>query len=130
MNFLLDTCAILHLAKTPERLSESARDAVLHPDNPIFVSVATTAELACLQDRRRVDLPVHWRNWFRKQVQDNGWNVLPITQEIMEEAYSLPEPIHRDPADRLLIATARQHRMPLVTTDALILEYPHVDSLR
>ena len=56
--------------------------------------------------------------------------MLPITQEIMEEAYSLQQPIHRDPADRLLIASSRVHRMTLVTTDPLILDYPHVAATR
>ncbi len=46
--------------------------------------------------------------------------------EIMAEAYSLPPPIHRDPADRVLIATARQERLTLVTTDGKIQAYPHV----
>ena len=59
----------------------------------------------------------------------NGWNLESITGKIVEEAWSLPEPIHRDPADRILIATSRIRRMPLITTDSLILDYPHVEAL-
>ena len=62
-------------------------------------------------------------------IQINGWNLLPITGEIIEEAWSLLEPIHRDPADRILIASSRIYRMPLITTDSLILGYPHVEAL-
>ena len=47
----------------------------------------------------------------------------------MEEAFSLPEPIHRDPADRIIIATARVYDLDVVTTDARILAYPHVRTL-
>lgn len=55
-----------------------------------------------------------------------GSACLPITAEIMAEACSLPPPIHRDPADRVLIATARHERLTLVTKDGKIIGYPHV----
>ena len=45
-------------------------------------------------------------------------------------AFSLPEPFHRDPADRLLIATARVEKLMLVASDRLILDYPPVGSMR
>lgn len=46
----------------------------------------------------------------------------------MEEAYSLPDPINKDPADRIIIATARIFNLEIVTTDRLILNYPQVRS--
>jgi PIN domain nuclease of toxin-antitoxin system len=46
-----------------------------------------------------------------------------------EEAYSLPEYSQKNPADRIIIATARIHRCPLVTADRRILEHPHVDTV-
>ncbi len=55
--------------------------------------------------------------------------LLPITPEIAVRAYSLPEPFHRDPADRLLVATAIEWACPLLTDDKLILDYPHVDTI-
>ena len=47
----------------------------------------------------------------------------------MAEAYGLTVPIHRDPADLVLIATARLERLTVVTTDRKILDYPHVATL-
>ena len=49
--------------------------------------------------------------------------------EIIEEAYSLPEPFHADPMDRILVATARVHGLTLLTADKAILSYPHVRTL-
>ena len=92
----------------------------------LFASVVTAGELACLAERKRIVLPRHWKTWFRECVERNGWNLLPLTIDIMEEAYSLPEPIHRDPVDRILIATSRIEDMTIITTDRLILDYPHV----
>jgi len=47
----------------------------------------------------------------------------------MAEAWSLPGMVHRDPADRLLLATARIERLTLVTTDRKLLAYPHAETL-
>jgi len=126
MNLLLDTCAVLFIAQQPERLSSVARALVVDPQHVVFTSVVTLGELACLSERKRIALPGHWKTWFRGAVERNGWNLLPLTAAIMEEAYCLPEDLRRDPVDRILIATARLEDMTIVTTDRLILDYPHV----
>jgi PIN domain nuclease of toxin-antitoxin system len=126
VKLLLDTCAVIFIAQDPNRLSKPTRDLLVDPDNAVFASVVTAGELACLAERKKIVLPQHWKTWFRDSVERNGWNVLPLSIDVMEEAYSLPDPIHRDPVDRILIATSRAEAMPLVTTDRLILDYPHV----
>jgi PIN domain nuclease of toxin-antitoxin system len=129
LNLLLDTCAILHLASSPERLSKATQALVTNPGHLVHVSPISIAELACLVERGRVQLGKHWRPWFEAAVRDNGWNVVPISLEIAAEDFALPSPFHRDPADRILVATARTERMALVTTDRLILDYPHVQAV-
>ncbi len=129
MKLLLDTCAILHFSATPDRLSPSILSRLTAPDTEVWCSVISIGEIACLHERGRIEIDGHWKTWFRTLLDVNGWNLANITGEIAEEAWSLPEPIHRDPADRILIATSRIRRMPLVTTDRLILDYPHVESL-
>jgi PIN domain nuclease of toxin-antitoxin system len=129
VKLLLDTCAILHFSAAPERLSSSSLSRITAADTEIWCSAISIGEIACLQERGRIEIDGHWKTWFRTLLEVNGWNLAPISGEIVEEAWSLPEPIHRDPADRILIATSRIRRMPLVTTDRLILDYPHVDSL-
>lgn len=127
MNLLLDTCAVIFIAQDPNRLSKGTRDLLVDEGNAVFTSVVTAGEIACLAERKKIVLPQHWKGWFRDCVEKNGWNLVPLTLEIMEEAYSLPEPIHRDPVDRILIATSRTQGITLVTTDRLILDYPHVE---
>ncbi|MEW6221138.1 MAG: PIN domain-containing protein [Thermodesulfobacteriota bacterium] len=56
----------------------------------------------------------------------NEWQVKDISLEVIEEAYSLPDSFHADPADRILVATARLMRCPLLTADRKLLDYPHV----
>ena len=128
MRVLLDSCAILfHAEKT--RLSDAAFDLIDAPQSEVHISAISAAELACLQANKRILLNEHWRTWLRRQIASNSWIVIPAALEIIEEAYLLPEPIHRDPADRILIASARLQDMTIVTTDRLILKYPHVKSL-
>ncbi len=129
MKLLLDTCAILHFSLIPHRLSEKALYHLSDSATGVWCSPVSIAEIACLQERGRIAITGHWKTWCRTLLLTNGWNMLPITQEIIEEAYSLQEPIHRDPADRVLIASSRVHRMTLVTTDRLILDYPHVEAI-
>ena len=59
----------------------------------------------------------------------NGWTVLPIDLDTVEEAYALPDPFHCDPADRLIVAAARRLSAPVVTADVRMLDYPHVRTL-
>ena len=93
------------------------------------MSAISSAEIACACDRGRIELDRHWKTWFRHYLQLNQWECLPIDLAIMEEAYSLPPPFHADPADRIVVATARIHALCVLTADKRILDYPHIDTL-
>ena len=61
-----------------------------------------------------------------------GVRLAPVSASIALSAWRLPEPIHGDPADRLLIATARELNVKLVTRDRVVLDYAtlgHVDAI-
>mgnify|MGYP000619164449 CR=1 FL=1 len=124
---LLDTCAILFLSVDDARVTADVR-RVFTECEEVYVSAITVAELACLSRRGRIDLGMHWKPWFRNAVKLNQWQVLPVTWEVMEEAYSLPDTFHADPVDRIFVATSRIHKIPLLTPDRKILAYPHVEA--
>ena len=90
------------------------------------MSCISCAEIACLAERQRIQLDRHWRPWFDHYIGLNGWEVLDIDLDVIQEAWSLPGEFHQDPADRVLVATARLKRCALLTGDRKILEYPHV----
>lgn len=130
MPYLLDTCAILFIAENTGDLSSATLKLIDEaPAVDVLVSAISVAELACLQERGKITLTQHWRAWWDALLKRTAWTCLPITAEIMAEAYSLPPPIHRDPADRVLIATARHERLALVTIDVKIRGYPHVTTI-
>lgn len=129
MKILLDTCAILWAVASPAELSPRAKKSLLDKESEILVSPMSCSEIACLVDNKRITLDRHWKLWFRNFVEENGWTVMPIDLPIVEEAYSLPGNFHRDPADRILVATTRLFQASILTADRRILEYPHVPSI-
>ena len=58
--------------------------------------------------------------WVEKSLADLRADSLPVIHEIAVEAYRLPEPFHRDPADRQIVACARLHELTVVTADERI----------
>lgn len=129
MKILLDTCAILWSVASSQRLSPKARTILQAEETEPFVSAISTAEIACAVDRGRIKLDRHWKNWFRHYMEINQWVCLPVDLAVVEEAYSLPSPFHADPADRIMVASARIHDLAIVTGDGRILSYPHVDTV-
>lgn len=129
MRLLLDTCCIIWAVSEPSSLSKDARRLLTADEADIYVSAISLAELACAVERRRVIIDGHWKTWFRYYTDLNGWKVEAISLEIMEEAYSLPDTFHADPADRIITATARLNHCTILTADRKILDYPHVDAI-
>ena len=129
MTVVLDTCAIVWVVSDPVRLPDAATRILTADDTRVCVSAISCAEIACASQRGRIDIDRHWRLWFRHYVELNGWTVLPIDLDTVEEAYALPDPFHRDPADRLIVAAARRLSAPIVTADARMIDYPHVKTL-
>lgn len=129
MKVMLDTCAIIWAISDPEQLTRSARQALLKKSTEVFVSPISCAEVACLVERKRIILDRHWKIWFRHFVDLNGWQVIPIDLPVIEESYSLPQEFHRDPADRIIVASARLFHCEVITADHKIIDYPHVKTL-
>lgn len=129
MRLLLDTCAVIWSVSEPEKLSDGGKRSLTHPDAEVFVSVISCAEIACAVERGKIELDRHWKSWFRYYTELNGWQIVPIDLEVMEEAYSLPEYSDRDPADRIIVATARKLHLQIVTADRRMLDYPHVETV-
>jgi PIN domain nuclease of toxin-antitoxin system len=126
---LLDTHVWVWWSVESERLSPRHRELidVAEPDG-IRVSVFSFWEVAMLATKgSRVDLAgLTVDQWFGRVLQVPTLHVLPLTPQILLESTRLPEPFHSDPADRIIVATARSHGATLLTQDRKILDYPHV----
>ena len=129
MKLLLDTCCIIWAVSEPSAISKSAITLLTTEEAEIYVSAISVAELACAVERGRIIIDRHWKKWFRHYIDLNRWQVENISLEIMEEAYSLPDDFHADPADRIIAATARLNNYSILTADKKILAYPHVNAI-
>lgn len=99
-----------------------------HEEQGFGVSVISCWEVAKLVEYRRLTLPCQVAEWFEQALAYPGVRLLDLTPHIVVESTQLPGTFHRDPADQLIVATARVSNCPLVTVDTKILEYPHVET--
>ena len=90
------------------------------------MSVISCWEVAKLVQYGKLDLDRPVSEWIDSALVRPGLELLPLTPAIAVESTQLPEPFHRDPADQMIVATARFLRIPLLTEDSKILDYPHV----
>jgi PIN domain nuclease of toxin-antitoxin system len=119
---LLDTHIALWL-DSGERLRPSTRaliDNCWQNGGTILLSAVSVWEIALLVDTGRIELDVPVDNWVQRFIERPGIEVVPLGCRAACRAYQLHHLEHRDPADRLLIATAIEHACPLVTYDERI----------
>ncbi len=92
----------------------------------IAVSAISCWEVAKLVERRRLTLPCSVFDWLQQALSYPGVRLIELSPHICVESTQLPGEFHRDPADQIIVATARVLDAPLVSVDGKILEYPHV----
>ncbi len=130
---LLDTSAAVAALEddlTPE--GEGAIGRAYRARAVVYVSPVTAWEIALLMSRGKLASPLTPERWFDRLLATPGVEVAPLTPSIMVAAAYLPGAAPRDPADRMLVATARHLGVPLMTRDKLLLGYAqagHVQAL-
>ena len=122
MKLLLDTHLLLWAAGSPGRLSVEARALIEAPENELLFSAASLWEIAIKRGLGREDFRVDVR-LLRRGLLDNGYSELPVGSEHAVALDGLP-PLHKDPFDRLLVAQAWVEGITLLTSDAVVAQYP------
>ena len=122
---VLDTHAFVWVMEGDRKLGPGARRAVLKAsaDNGVAISAITPWEIAMLENKGRLRLAREVGEWIRDALRTPAVRLLPISPEIAVDSVRLPGAFHPDPADRLIVATARQWSVPLMTADKDILDY-------
>ena len=123
--FLFDTCAAIWFADGAT-LSAGAHhmlDQAYREGRPILVSPITAWEVGILFARGRYRSAVAPPAWFRKLVSQQGLAETPLSAEVLYQSSFLPGTPPRDPADRIILATARELGIPVMTRDRQILSY-------
>ena len=126
---VLDTHALVWWVNGDSRLStpaKSAIDDVLEQGGRVLVSAITAWEIAMLVVRGRIALAMDLDEWLRVVETLEGVCIVPITAQTAVQSVTLPGEFHKDPADRLIVALAREKNVPIITADEKIQTYPHV----
>lgn len=124
--FLLDTHVWIWLMAGEEPLRSSPTRLAIEaavPRNGLRVSIISVWEVGMLDARGRVGFPGGCEAWTRQALSAPGISLAPLTPQVALASSRLPGEIHGDPADRIVVATARALGATVVTRDRRILEY-------
>lgn len=131
MPVLLDTHAWLWYSAEPEKLSDAARETIQREKGRrgLILSVISCWEIAKLVQKSKLKFSIPCRDWISSALQMAGVSLCALTPEIAVESTELPGSFHGDPADQIIVATARTMGIAILSKDRKILDYPHVPSL-
>ena len=126
-SLLLDTHVWLWLAfGTPEKIKASTRKVLeqASTDEPLLISIISVWEVAMLEAKQRLSLPMTVEAWVERALDRSDIRLIGLERpRTVIDSCRLPGDFHSDPADRLLVATARSENAVLVTHDKKILDY-------
>ena len=120
-SMILDTCAFLWLAAGSKKLGRKTLKEI-NEAPAVYVSAISAFEIAIRTARGKLRLPRPAREWFDKVVEYHSLTVLPLDADVCIDAAQLP-PIHDDPCDRFIIATAKRNDLVVVTADDRFAKY-------
>ncbi len=129
MSYLLDTHVWIWTQEQPETIGAKTRALLETTSDDLCVSAVSSLEIARLVSGRLLELQGNLDRWVRTAIDSIEARSLDVDHRVAIEAYKLPGRFHKDPADRMLVATARIHGLTLVTADERILSSRAVRTL-
>jgi len=107
-------------ASLPARAAERIRTA-----DVVAVASVSCLEVAWLAKKGRIVLPGSVESFFEEALDKAGLRLMPLTPSIAAKSAALPD-LHRDPIDRVIVATAIEHGAELIPKDEIVAKYPGV----
>lgn len=131
MPIVLDTHAWVWWATEDRRLSRKADDAIQRATRTdgVWLSAISIWEVAKKVEKKQLVLDRPLRQWMDQALSLSGLLLAELTPAILIESCELPQPFHGDPADQMIVASARHHGATLVTRDQNLRAYSHVQTI-
>ncbi len=127
MRYLLDTNIWVWMVESHKNIPRKIKTVLLEPDNyPFHISAISVWEVAKKVSLGKLALSIPIRDWLVQATRKPFIDIVPLTVDIALESTILPGKFRKDPADQIIVASARQGNMTLLTTDKLIMSYQHV----
>ena len=124
MKYLLDTGVWLRAVNEAQTIPTSALRLLQAPREMYGLAAISLWEVGKKVQSGKLPLPKDLPGWFADALAPN-LEVLPVTAQIVTDAMRLPDFPNRDLADELIVATARVHKLTLLTTDSKLKNYRH-----
>jgi PIN domain nuclease of toxin-antitoxin system len=129
MSLLLDTHVWVWSQNEPSKLGKKTARYLLEPGRKLYISTISTLEIARLIAAGKIVSKGDLAEWVNIALESLLAETIEISHDIAMGAYALPGDFHKDPADRILVSTARLRGLTIVTADERIFSYRHVRSL-
>ena len=131
MPTFLDTHAWVWWVTEDRRLSRKARETIdaAARGEGAWLSAVSIWEVAKKVEKKQLVLDRPVRDWMDQALGVTGLMLAELTPAILLESCELPSPFHGDPADQMIVASARHHQAVLITRDRKLRTYPHVQTI-
>jgi PIN domain nuclease of toxin-antitoxin system len=131
MPVLLDTHAWVWWVTEDRRLSRPAKRAIegAQASDQLSISLISVWEVAKKVEKRQLVLDRPIDHWLDRATTRQGLHLVELTRPILTESCRLAQPFHGDPADQIIVSTARDRDAVIVTKDDRILSYAHVRTI-
>jgi PIN domain nuclease of toxin-antitoxin system len=123
---LIDTHIWIWWVSDPDRIKPAHREILNGTTERFALSIISCWEVAKLVEYGRIGLDRPVKEWISSALGRRYLELLPLTPAIAVDSTQLPSSFHRDPADQIIVATARIQQIPVLTEDVRILNYEHV----
>ena len=129
---ILDTHVLLWSLLKPEELTEETKSKVeqAQKNQNLLVSAISLWEIAMLSHKKRIHIFEPIKNFLSSIEEMSGINICEISAEVAAESVLLQNNFHGDPADRIIVSTARVYSATLLTRDKQILQWSEYGSIK
>ena len=131
MKYLFDTHTWIWWHTNPQKISNEIKNIIADPENfeEILLSTISIWEFCKLVEKGKLGISKDPLEWINEAIDDiSGLRLIDLSPVISYKSTTLPKPFHNDPADQIIVATAREESATILTKDQRILNYKHVRS--
>lgn len=131
MKYLLDTHTWIWWHMNPQQLSARVKEIIANTKNydEMLLSAISPWEFSKLLEKQRLGISCDPEAWIKTALDMPKLRIVPLSPILSYRSTVLPKPFHNDPADQIIVATARENKAIILTKDEKILVYKHVRSL-
>ena len=131
MKYLLDTHTWIWWHMNTQNLSQKVKRLIRDPSkyDELLLSAISPWEFSKLLEKKRIGISCDPEDWINRALDMPKLRLVPLSPVLAYHSTVLPQPFHNDPADQIIVASAREENASILTKDEKILSYKHVRSL-